>query len=341
MRPASPEGQEQGAERRWLPPMELDPVAARPVAVPEVTEGGAEPEPAAENEAVAMPEAARVWPVRWLVGGIAAVVAVGVGFDTADLLARAFSVSAALGLLVTAGLGAAGVATVAMLAREVRSLARLRRIERLRGEAARLGHAAPEGEGDRFAAALTTLYAGRADLQPALLRLGDLVTDAHDDAEVVRLIDREVLTVLDRRAYQLVVGAARETALATALSPAALLDVAIVLWRNLKLVRAVATLYGVRPGYVGSLRLLRRMLGNLAVAGVTESAHHVAVDALGGSLAAAISTRVGQGVINGLLTARIGLTAMHTCRPVPYSPETRPSLGRIRAELLSLPRQVL
>ena len=112
-------------------------------------------------------------------------------------------------------------------------------------------------------------------------------------------------------------------------------------YRVKELVREIATLYGARPGYVGSLRLLRRMLANIAVAGVAESAHHVAVEALGGSLAAAISTRMGQGVINGLLTARVGLTAMHLCRPIAFGPENRPSLNRIRKELLSLPKQVL
>ena len=135
--------------------------------------------------------------------------------------------------------------------------------------------------------------------------------------------------------------AARDTAVATALSPAAILDFAVVLWRNLKLVREIAAAYGARPGYVGSLKLLRRMLANIAVAGVAESAHHVAVEALGGSLAAAVSTRMGQGVINGLLTARVGITAMHLCRPIAFGPSNRPSLGRIRRELLSLPKEVL
>ncbi|HYD29498.1 MAG TPA: DUF697 domain-containing protein, partial [Azospirillaceae bacterium] len=77
------------------------------------------------------------------------------------------------------------------------------------------------------------------------------------------------------------------------------------------------------------------------VAGVAESAHHVAVEALSGSLAAAVSTRVGQGLVNGLLTARVGVTAMHLCRPVAFSPENRPSLGRIRRELLSVPKDIM
>ncbi|HYG88380.1 MAG TPA: TIGR01620 family protein [Azospirillum sp.] len=325
-------------ERTWVPPMELDPARSTPVPVEENLAAGS----AAERLPALLAEGKPGRGVgRWLFGALAALVLVALGFDTADLLQRSFATSLALGTLVAALVGVAGISAVALLIKELRSLRRLRRIEHLRGEADHLVVQAGQGEGDRFAGALSRLYEGRADLEPALARLKDFVTDAHDDAEVVRLIDREVLAVLDRRAYQTVLLAARDTAVVTALSPAAVVDLAVVLWRNLKLVRTIAGLYGARPGYIGSLRLLRRMLANLAVAGVTESAHHVAVEALGGSLVAAISTRVGQGVINGLLTARVGLTAMHLCRPVPFGPHNRPSLGKIRGELMSLPKQVL
>lgn len=325
-------------DRTWVPPIELDPARSTPVPA---EESPPPPGSAAERLPALLAERRPAGVGRWLFGALAALVLVALGFDTADLLERAFATSWALGGLVAALVGVAGISAVALLVKELRSLRRLRRIEHLRDEASGLAVDPKQGEGDRFAGELGQLYAGRADLEPALARMKDFVTDAHDDAEVVRLIDREVLAVIDRRAYQTVLLAARDTALVTALSPAAVVDVVVVLWRNLTLVRTIAGLYGARPGYVGSLRLLRRMLANLAVAGVTESAHHVAVEALGGSLVAAISTRVGQGVINGLLTARVGLTAMHLCRPVAFGPHNRPSLGKIRGELMSLPKQVL
>lgn len=327
---------ERTRERDWVPPLELEP-ADETVLTEEVE--GADPNAPAALEP--LPAAPRSRLGRWFALGLGAVVAVAVGFDTADLLTRAFSTGWTLGILASAGLVVAGVSAVVMVLRELINLRRLRRIESLRQEADRLLAARGHGEADRYAGQLAALYAKRPDLVPSLERLKDLVTDAHDDGEIVRLIDREVMAAVDRRAYQLVVRASRDTALVTALSPAAIIDVTVVFWRNLKLVREVSTLYGARPGYAGSLRLLRRMLANLAVAGVTESAHHVAVDALGGSLAAAISTRIGQGVINGLLTARVGIAAMHLCRPIAFSGETRPSLGRIRAELLRLPKDVL
>lgn len=323
-------------ERDRVQPREFEPAAAVPLAEEADADSMTLPVPVDGEEA-----APRSTLGRWLAAGVCGVVLVALGFDSADLLTRAVSVSWALGAIVGAALAAALGASGTMLVREFLSLRRLRQIEALRGEADRLRTTFGHGEAERFAGELASLYERRRDLASALDRLRNVVTDAHDDGEIVRLIDREVLADLDRRAYQLAVRAARDTALVTALSPAAIIDVSVVLWRNLKLVRDVAALYGARPGYVGSLRLLRRMLANLAVAGVTESAHHAAVDALGGSLAAAISTRIGQGVINGLLTARVGLAAMHLCRPISFTPETRPSLGRIRAELLTLPKDVL
>ncbi|MCG5242537.1 TIGR01620 family protein [Azospirillum doebereinerae] len=320
--------------------MELDPARAAPMLV-------AEEEALLAGRAVELlpladaPEPPRRRVGRWLFGAVAALVLVALGFDTADLLGRAFATSLALGGLVALLIATAGVAAIVLLVNELLSLRRLRRIEAMRVEAERLSIDRRDGEAARFAGSLVALYAVRPELEPALASARDHVTDAHDDGEIVRLLDREVLAPLDRAAYQRVLRASRDTAVATALSPAAVLDLVVVLWRNLKLVREIAALYGARPGYVGSLRLLRRMLANIAVAGVAESAHHVAVEALGGSLAAAISTRMGQGVINGLLTARVGITAMHLCRPIAFGPDNRPSLNRIRKELLSLPKQVL
>jgi putative membrane protein len=154
-------------------------------------------------------------------------------------------------------------------------------------------------------------------------------------------VERLLLNRIDARAYELVLRAARDTGFATAVSPAALLDAAIVLWRNLRLVREVSTLYGVRPGWLGSWRLLRSITSHLAVAGVADAGGDLVVEGLGSTLAAAVSARVGQGMINGLLTARIGLATMQACRPLPFPPGHRPSLGKIRKALRSIPNQVL
>jgi putative membrane protein len=340
---------ERTRERDFIPPMELDPDQGVPVPEPDRTasgggdaDGATGPGVPARTEPVSTPvPAPRRWAVRLLVGAAVSLVAVAIGFDTADLIGRAFDIGLAPGAVVSLLATGAVVGGLGVIVGEMRSLARLRHIEALRAEAEDLQANGGHGGAEHYAGAVAKLYDGRGDLRGELADLRDHVTDAHDDAEVIRLVDRQVLRTLDRRAYQLVVRGARDTAIGTALSPAALLDAVIVLWRNLVLVREIAALYGARPGYAGGVRLLRRMLANIAVAGVAESGNDLVVEALGSTLAAALSARVGQGMINGLLTARVGVTAMHLCRPLAFDPTNRPSLKRIRRELLEVPKQVL
>ena len=56
---------------------------------------------------------------------------------------------------------------------------------------------------------------------------------------------------------------------------------------------------------------------------------------LGLGLAARISAKLGEGVLNGLMTARFGLAALAVCRPLPFVKEEPPRLGDVAGELLS------
>ena len=55
---------------------------------------------------------------------------------------------------------------------------------------------------------------------------------------------------------------------------------------------------------------------------------------LGHGLAAKLSARLGEGVLNGLLTARLGLAAIEVTRPLPFSALPRPALGDLAKDLL-------
>jgi putative membrane protein len=56
---------------------------------------------------------------------------------------------------------------------------------------------------------------------------------------------------------------------------------------------------------------------------------------LGHGVAARLSARLGEGVINGILTARIGIAAIAVCRPVPFIATKGPSVSDFMGELLS------
>ena len=47
-----------------------------------------------------------------------------------------------------------------------------------------------------------------------------------------------------------------------------------------------------------------------------------------------LSQRLGEGVLNGLLTARLGLAAVDVTRPLPFTALPRPALGDLAKDLL-------
>ena len=50
---------------------------------------------------------------------------------------------------------------------------------------------------------------------------------------------------------------------------------------------------------------------------------------LGGSIVAKLSRRFGEGLVNGALTARVGVAAIEVCRPLPFAREKRPGVRGI------------
>jgi putative membrane protein len=56
---------------------------------------------------------------------------------------------------------------------------------------------------------------------------------------------------------------------------------------------------------------------------------------VGHGLAGRLSTKLGEGVVNGLMTARIALSAMDVCRPLPFLAEERPRLKDLAGDLVS------
>lgn len=55
----------------------------------------------------------------------------------------------------------------------------------------------------------------------------------------------------------------------------------------------------------------------------------------GGSALSRLSRRFGEGIINGALTARVGIAAMEVCRPLPFSALRRPSVRDVLGRSLT------
>lgn len=318
-------------KRDRIAPFELDPAKLGPARI-ELVE---EPEP--KPPALALPEAEaraprRPWLRVFLFGAIAWLIAL-LGLEAYDFITGLFERSVWLGATFTALLGMTLVGALGFAGREFLSLRRLERVEEIRLEARPMVGSQVHGQADALLGRIERLYAGRSRLAEPIRRFHTGRSDALNDGEQVRLFAASVLEPLDRQAYQLVKTGARDIGALTALSPLGLLDGAIVLARTLAMLRAIARLYGVRPGAAATVRLLRLALRNMLAAGVGELVSDAAVEMAGASLMSVLSARAGQGAANGLLAAKLGLSAMQVCRPLPFTESELPSLRQLRAEI--------
>jgi putative membrane protein len=50
---------------------------------------------------------------------------------------------------------------------------------------------------------------------------------------------------------------------------------------------------------------------------------------LGGSILGKLSRRFGEGLVNGALTARVGVAAIEVCRPLPFRVSQRPKAAQL------------
>ncbi|MDX1539903.1 MAG: TIGR01620 family protein [Geminicoccaceae bacterium] len=317
-------------ERRGPSPFELDPSKVDPVRIELVPEE----DPARKLPAVVptTKPPGRPW-FRLLIGAGSLTVVSLLGLEAYQHLEALYDRSVALGTAFAALYGLTAVGGLGLALQEWLSLRRLTAAESLREKAQSLTGSAVHGHAEPLLRRITRLYQSRSELKPAIRRYEGTVSDAHDDGERLRLYARIVLGPLDREAYQLVKKGGRDIGALTALSPLGLLDSLIVLVRTLMMLRAIARLYGVRPGAMASFRLIRDAARNMLAAGVGELLSDAAVETAGATVLSVLSARAGQGVVNGLLAARLGLSAMQLCRPLPFTEDEMPSLARLRQEI--------
>jgi putative membrane protein len=239
--------------------------------------------------------------------------------------------------LVALCLGVIGL--LAMVGRELVGIARLSAVQSLKADAAEAASAAHAQQARKVVDRLVTLLGHRAETARGRTALDATKDDVIDGPQLLGLAERELLTPLDRKARGLILNASKRVAVVTAVSPRAAVDLAYVLFEVTRLVRALAELYGARPGKLGMLRLIRDVIAHLAVTGSISVGDSLAQQVLGHGLASKLSRRLGEGVINGLLTARIGIAAMDLCRPLPFSALPRPGIGDFISDIAALDRR--
>ncbi|NOD85446.1 YcjF family protein [Ruegeria sp. HKCCD6119] len=274
---------------------------------------------------------------RWFWGLALAVVGAAVSVAAWDFATSLVARTPVLGWIVT-GLIAALVLVALMIAiRELAALGRLSRVDGLR----RAADTALAEEDLAQARAVTNriiaFYKGREDTRWGRERLAERMADQFDASALLELAEVELLAPLDQAASREVEAAARQVATVTALVPLALADVITALAASLRMIRRVAEIYGGRAGTLGGWRLTRSVFVHLVATGAVAVGDDLLEPVLGGSVLSKLSRRFGEGLVNGALSARVGVVAMEVCRPLPFSDRHKPSTrGIIKRALQGL-----
>jgi putative membrane protein len=159
----------------------------------------------------------------------------------------------------------------------------------------------------------------------------EALTAEHSSSELVQLYSRVVLSKVDDKAINEVAKFSTEAVVLVALSPVALIDMLIMLSRNLRMINKISGLYGLKLGYWSRIKLIKQVFVNMAYAGASELVADFGSDMLGAELLGKLSTRFAQGLGAGMLTARLGAKTMELCRPIPF--EKKPKLTHVRKKI--------
>jgi putative membrane protein len=275
-----------------------------------------------------IPWAAMFW------GSAAGLLLLATALGIADLIADLLDRSAFFGGIGVALAAVAATALLVILTREALGLARLTAIDTLRERAVAILASDDRAAARALGRDLIALTQRMPRLAHSRARLESHLCDIIDGRDLVRLSERELMTPLDQEARRLVAAAARRVSVVTAVSPRAAVDMFFVMVTAVGLARRLALLYGGRPGAIGLMKLMRHAVSHIAWTGGLAASDSLIQQVIGHGLAARLSAKLGEGVLNGLLTARLGLATMEATRPLPFAALRRPALNDLAGSLL-------
>lgn len=234
-----------------------------------------------------------------------------------------------LGWLALGLMAAFVLAALLMVLRELRAWSRFRRIDQISTDGAEAIARGDLSAARSVADRLDSLYADRPELQMGRARLTERRGDAFDAETLLAVTETQLLAPLDQQARREIEAAARSVAAVTALVPLALADVIAALAANLRMIRRMAEIYGGRAGAVGGWRLARTVITHLVATGAVGAADDLISTVAGGGVLSKVSRRFGEGIVNGALTARVGIAAIEVCRPLPFIAQPRPKVKNL------------
>jgi putative membrane protein len=304
-----------------------DPYEAEAKALLAAREPNEEAVEAAQKEGIAAPSLFSWGAIFW--SSTAGLVSLASGLWLTKLIDDLLAWSPALGFIGITLAGAALTALFVLAVREIGGFLRQRHIAELHIGLARAREKDDYKEARRLVSQLSALYSARPETARARGQLQELSQAIVDGRDLIDIAERTLIEPLDSDVRREIAAAAKRVSMVTALAPRAIIDVLFVAAQAIRLIRRIAMIYGGRPGLLGFLKLLRSIGAHIAITGGMAAGDSLIQQFVGHGIAARLSARLGEGVLNGLLTARVGLSAMAVCRPLPYAAARAPGISDV------------
>ena len=256
-------------------------------------------------------------------------VSLAVGLWVTQLLDNLFARSQTLGDVALVLVAVVLLALTVLGTREMLAISRQRHVARLHQDFARAHANDDQTLARKLVGELASLYERRPETAQGRQDVLALRREIVDGRDLVEIAERTLVGPLDEKAKAAVATAAKRVSVVTTVAPRAIIDVAFVLMQAVRLIRQIAEIYGGRPGLLGFLKLVRSVGAHLAITGGMAAGDSLLQQVVGHGIAAKVSARLGEGVLNGLLTARIGVSAMSVCRPMPFAASKAPNLRKV------------
>ncbi len=317
--------------------LEQDAPEATPATAPPVPEPGLPEQGAAMQRVAVLAARPRSRLARWFWSALGVLLTFMVSLAAWNWVTGLLVAQPVLGTVAAVLVGLVLILLLAIAIKEAAAFYRLARLDHIQRDAAAALGALDLNGARGVARQVAALYAHRDELAAGRSRLKAREEDILDADGLLALTERELLVPLDRMAMREVEAAARQVATVTAVVPLALADVVAALTSNLRMIRRIAEIYGGRSGTLGAWRLTRSVLTHLVATGAVAVGDDLIGSVAGGGVLSRVSRRFGEGVVNGALTARVGVAAIEVCRPLPFRTVDRPSVtGLVRRALTGL-----
>ncbi|MCK5876221.1 MAG: DUF697 domain-containing protein, partial [Candidatus Marithrix sp.] len=207
-------------------------------------------------------------PWLWLLGAFSTLLLLILIVNTYQFVAQQYASSYILGNLFLGLVMIISGAALTLSWRSYKKINRLKTITKLQQEGEQLIANDGYGNAMRYVNKITQFYNYRPEIKTRLEHFYLTISDSHHDREVCSLFSDFVLKDIDQQAYKIVTKRSQETALWVMISQIAILDTVLTLWRNTRMIRDVAELYGAKPGFFGSFKLVSVVMQSLIYAGV-------------------------------------------------------------------------